>query len=55
MQFAFRKRFEQAGIALCIAGAPSTTYNEKLWWAKENGLIMVNNEYIKLLYYWITY
>lgn len=55
MQYAFRKKFEQAGISLCIAGAPSTTYNENLWWAKENGLIMVNNEYIKLLYYWITY
>jgi len=55
MQYAFRRQFEDAGIELCIAGAPSTTYDEEIWWAKENGLIMVNNEYIKLMYYWITY
>jgi uncharacterized SAM-binding protein YcdF (DUF218 family) len=55
MQYAFRKQFEAAGIELCIAGAPSISYNESKWWAKENGLIMVNNEYIKLIYYWITY
>ncbi|MFN5370791.1 MAG: YdcF family protein [Bacteroidia bacterium] len=55
MQYAFRKQFETAGIGICIAGAPSITYNENMWWAKENGLIMVNNEYIKLMYYRITY
>lgn len=55
MQYVFRRRFEADGIELCITGAPSTTYNESTWWAKENGLIMVNNEYIKLFYYWITY
>ncbi len=55
MQYAFRKQFEAAGIELCISGAPSISYNESKWWAKENGLIMVNNEYIKLMYYWITY
>lgn len=55
MQYAFRRQFEDAGINLCIAGAPSTSYREEIWWAKENGLIMVNNEYIKLMYYWITY
>jgi uncharacterized SAM-binding protein YcdF (DUF218 family) len=55
MQYAFRKQFEQANISLSILGAPSITYDENWWWAKENGLIMVNNEYIKLLYYWITY
>ncbi len=55
MQYAFRKQFEQANISLSILGAPSTTYDEHWWWAKENGLIMVNNEYLKLFYYWITY
>lgn len=55
MQYAFRRQFEAAGIELCIAGAPSNTYDESRWWAKENGLIMVNNEYIKLMYYWVTY
>lgn len=55
MQYAFRSQFEEAGIDLFITGAPSISYREEIWWAKENGLIMVNNEYIKLMYYWITY
>jgi len=24
-----------------------------VWWKSESGLLMVNNEYIKLIYYWL--
>lgn len=47
----FRKAFKDSGINLHIAGAPSLTYNENEWWKSEEGLIMVNNEYMKSLYY----
>jgi len=49
----FRKKFEDAGMQLLIHGAPSSAYNESEWWKSENGLIFVNNEYIKILYYWM--
>lgn len=47
----FKKKFEKQGIQICISGAPSSAYNEMEWWKSENGLITVNNEYIKQLYY----
>jgi len=53
--YAFQDQFEKAGISLIVRGAPSLSYSESMWWAKENGLIMVNNEYIKLFYYWMHY
>ncbi len=49
----FRKKFEDAGLQLIIRGAPSSAYDENEWWKSENGLIFVNNEYIKVLYYWM--
>lgn len=38
-----------------LVGATSSKYDEALWWHTEDGMIMVNNEYIKLLYYLFTY
>lgn len=49
----FRKQFADAGLQLHIHGAPSSAYRENEWWKSENGLIFVNNEYIKILYYWL--
>jgi uncharacterized SAM-binding protein YcdF (DUF218 family) len=49
----FRKPFHEAGIQLLIHGAPSSTYKEDLWWKNEYGLIALNNEYIKIVYYWL--
>ncbi len=51
----FKKRFEEAGIKTIIRGAPSLTYDEDNWWKDEMGLIMVNNEYVKLIYYFLKY
>jgi len=49
----FKKKFKEAGIDLIIHGAPSSVYEEDYWWKNEEGLIFVNNEYIKIMYYWV--
>jgi hypothetical protein len=51
----FLKKFKKENIQVFIIGAPSSSFNEELWWKSENGLINLNNEYIKLLYYFIKY
>lgn len=47
----FSKKFKKRDITILIAGAESEMYNENEWWKSEYGLIAVNNEYIKLIYY----
>jgi uncharacterized SAM-binding protein YcdF (DUF218 family) len=42
---------KKEGIGLTMIGSPSSQYDEDRWWDSENGLIMVNNEYAKKLYY----
>ena len=42
-------------IEILVRGAPSSKYSEVELWHKEEGMIMVNNEYDKLLYYFIKY
>lgn len=42
---------KKEGIGLTMIGSPSSQYNEDRWWESEDGLIMVNNEYAKKLYY----
>lgn len=49
----FVGKFKKNNIELIIRGAPSTGYDEDYWWHGENGLIFVNNEYIKIMYYWL--
>jgi uncharacterized SAM-binding protein YcdF (DUF218 family) len=49
----FRKIFKGSPVTLIIRGAPSLSYSEESWWKTENGLIMVTNEYMKLLYYFL--
>ncbi|MCB0510506.1 MAG: YdcF family protein [Chitinophagales bacterium] len=51
----FLKKFHEEGIEVRIYGAASTQYSEVTWWESEAGLIALNNEYIKLFYYWIKY
>ncbi len=55
INFAFRKHYQDAGIELVLRGCPHTAYSEDLWWGTEDGLIVVNNEYVKLLYYYIRH
>lgn len=51
----FRKTWKGAKFDLRFTGAPSLNYDESAWWKSEEGLIMVNNEYVKSLYYLIKY
>lgn len=51
----FEDKLEDAGISVQISGAPSQVYDENAWWTNEYGLLSVNNEYVKLLYYWLKY
>lgn len=55
IDYAFRDQFEDAGIELILRGAPALSYSENQWWANESGLLMVNNEYVKLFYYYLKY
>jgi uncharacterized SAM-binding protein YcdF (DUF218 family) len=47
----FAKAFADSGVTVLVHGASSMRYDAKRWWDSEEGLIMVNNEYMKLLYY----
>jgi len=51
----FDQRFTGSSTELIIRGAPASSYDENHWWANEYGLINLNNEYIKLGYYWVRY
>lgn len=51
----FKKPFKENGIEVLLSGAPNSSYREDFWWKYEAGLIMVNNEYVKLMYYLIKY
>ena len=51
----FRKKMEEAGIELVVHGAPSSGFKELEWWKDENGMIAVNNEWLKTVYYWWKY
>lgn len=51
----FRKPLHDADIELIIRGAPSSRFNELEWWQSEEGLIAVNNEWLKTFYYWWKY
>ena len=49
----FKEKFSEKGIEVKILGASAIGYNELEWWNNEYGLIALNNEYVKLLYYCI--
>ncbi len=51
----FRERFERSGITVRVHAAPSSDYKSRFWWKSEQGLLMVNNEYVKTLYYALNY
>jgi uncharacterized SAM-binding protein YcdF (DUF218 family) len=51
----FRKPFRHEGVTVLVHGAPSSQYDNQRWWLTEEGLLMVNNEYVKLMYYLLKY
>ena len=42
-------------VALEMVAVPYTGFDQTNWWKNENGLIALNNEYIKLVYYLYKY
>lgn len=46
-----RKQGKGKGITILVRGAFSDRYDSNRWWESEEGLLMVNNEYMKLMYY----
>lgn len=55
VRWVFEDKFEKAGIKICFHGATSMEYDQTNWWKNEEGLIMANNEIVKLAYYFIKY
>jgi len=51
----FNKKFHEAGIEVFVIGADPLKYKIEDWWNYEQSLIFVNNEYIKMVYYWLKY
>lgn len=51
----FRKRLEGRPITVVLRPAASLNYDPARWWDSEEGLLMVNNEYVKSMYYWLKY
>lgn len=46
-----KKKLERSGIECIVRGSPSQEYDEAHWWKTEDGLLAVNNEWVKLFYY----
>ena len=42
-------------VEVRMAGAPEEGFSKSNWWQQENGLITVNNEFLKWAYYWWNY
>ena len=55
VQEVFKKKLRQAGIETVVRGAHNSRFDEMLWWKDEDGLIAVNNEWLKRFYYWYKY
>lgn len=54
-KYIFKKAFRKTDVLLCAQPAPATDYNEQYWWKDEEGLLTVNNEYAKKIYYFLKY
>lgn len=55
VNFVFTDRFAEAGIAVRRFGARTDRFDEQKWWQSEDGLLTVQNEFVKLFYYWWKY
>jgi uncharacterized SAM-binding protein YcdF (DUF218 family) len=55
VSWVFNKTFKSKGVDLIFVAADSQTFNSQNWWQSEQGLIQLNNEYIKILYYLVKY
>ena len=51
----FEKTLAGLPVRLQMVAVPYSDFNQTNWWKNENGLITLNNEYIKLFYYDFKY
>ena len=51
----FENRFNAEGITVLLHGAESRDFSHDAWWRTEQGMMMVQNEYAKLLYYLVKH
>lgn len=51
----FGRELSGLPVRLEMAAVPYSTFDKTNWWKNENGLITLNNEYIKLVYYFFKY
>jgi uncharacterized SAM-binding protein YcdF (DUF218 family) len=51
----FDRELSGLPVKLEMAAVPYTSFNQTNWWKNETGLITLNNEYIKLVYYLFKY
>ena len=51
----FREELKKLGCELFVVGVSHHKFDEQFWWDYELGTIYVNNEYMKLLYYFLKY
>jgi uncharacterized SAM-binding protein YcdF (DUF218 family) len=51
----FEKVFAGLPVSLEMAATPEIGFDQTNWWQNEGGLITVNNETIKLIYYFFKY
>ena len=49
----YKERFAKEGITVLLRGARDSMYDENEWWQNEYGMIALNSEYMKTLYYLI--
>ena len=47
----FARHPQARGITVLLHGAPAVLFREEEWWRYEDGLVMLANEYLKLVYY----
>ncbi|MBL4706786.1 MAG: YdcF family protein [Flavobacteriales bacterium] len=50
----FDTKFANEGIEVLITGVANDKYSEEEFWKKERGVVMVIEEYIKMVYYFLT-
>ncbi len=55
VQEVFKPKLKKQGVEVIVRGATNSRFDELKWWQDENGLIAVNNEWIKRFYYWWKY
>jgi uncharacterized SAM-binding protein YcdF (DUF218 family) len=51
----FAQKFQDKGIEIVFHGSDAADYNKENWWKSEEGLIMGQNELVKIVYYWLKY